>query len=64
MTLETPDAGNMYDALDQTEDAQTTSILTVESHLAWAGKLPSSYVSLLIHLHFPLISEVRFRSLR
>ena len=62
MTLTAWMAGKMCDALDQTEDAQTTSILAVLRNLRFADKLPSSYVSLLIHLHFPLISEVRFCS--
>ena len=52
--------GAMCDALDQTEDAQATSILAVLRNLRFADKLPSSYVSLLIHLHSPLILEVRF----
>ena len=60
LTLDTCIAGKMCDALDQTEDAQTTSILTVLRDLRFAGKRSSSYVSLVIHLHSPLIPEVRF----
>ena len=62
LTLGAPLAGKMMWAECTAFCPFTTSILTVESQLAWAVKLPSSYVSLPIHLHFPLISEVRFCS--
>ena len=43
-------------SLNRPKVSRTTSILTVLRDLRFAGKLSSSYVSLLIHLHFPLIS--------
>ena len=54
----------IWEALRMLNEAITTSILTVESHLAWAGTFWCWGVQHRCRLLCPLISEVRFSSAR
>ena len=64
LTLDTCIAGKMCDALDQTEDAQTTSILTVLRNLRFAGIVSCWGVEHRCRLLCPLKSPVRISLLQ